>query len=178
MKKKETGFVMIVSLIFLVIMTMIGIFLLNGSTQDQKMAGNYREKNRALDAAQSALNYSELWLGQPGNTYLGNWVTGTACTTTSSTPVICNNALTTPASLPWSSYTTFTPAGMFVAASGLNKYSGNTNLYIQFLGTTSANPPTALYMATSTAKGGNDSAEAVVQTVYQVQATSIDIGGG
>ncbi len=181
--KKNKGFVLIVSLIFLVIMMMLGIFMFNGFTQDQRMAGNFREKSRALDAAQTALNSAELYLGS--NTYLGpnNWAAGVACVangnnTPSTTPIICNAPLSNPSTVPWTSFTSYTPAGMSIDSSGPNKYSDKADIYTYFMGATSTNPPAALYQVTATAKGGNDSATAVVQSVYKITATSIDIGGG
>ena len=185
MKKNEKGFVLIVSLIFLIIMTMLGIFMFNGLMQDQKMAGNFREKSRALDAAQTALNFGEVFLGQAGNAYIGpnNWASGITCVANgsnaaSSTPVICNSPLSNPSTLPWNSYTSYTPAGMMVAANGQNMYSSNTNIYTYFIGPSSTNPPAALYQITAAAKGGNDTATAVVRSVYKVTGTSVDIGGG
>lgn len=184
MNKSEQGFVLIVSLIFLVVMTMLGIFMFNGFTQDQKMAANYREKSRAIDAAQTGLNSVEYFLGQGNNAYLGpnNWVSGTDCSASSggsgTTPVICNAPLANPASLPWSFSTNFTPAGMTVASSGQNLYFSNANVHVYFMGSTSTNPPAALYQATVAAKGGNDTATAVLRSVFKVQATSVDLGGG
>jgi type IV pilus assembly protein PilX len=176
---KQKGFILIVSLIFMAIMSMLAIYMFSGFTMDETLSGNHREKSRSLDAAQTALDYADNWLGQSGNTYTGNWITGTTCTTTSSTPVICSNALTNPTTLPWTSYTGFTPSGMVVnAAGGIGTYAANPNLYIQYLGTTNANPPTAMYQVTATAQGGNTSAAAVVQAVYQVTAASIDLSGG
>ena len=68
--------------------------------------------------------------------------------------------------------------GMTVASSGQNMYSSNADIYTYFMGPTSTNPPSALYQVTATAKGGNDTATAVVQSVFKVTATSIDLGGG
>lgn len=184
MKKRHQGFVLIVCLILLVVMTMLGIFMFNGLTQDQKMGANFREKSRAVEAAQTGLTSVGYWLGQGNNAYLGpnNWVTGVTCAangpTPATSPVICNAALATPATLPWTSYTSYVPAGMSVAASGQNTYTSNTNVHTYFMGATSTNPPSALYQVTVAAKGGNDAATAVLRAVYKVQATSIDLGGG
>ncbi|MDD5297928.1 MAG: PilX N-terminal domain-containing pilus assembly protein [Rhodocyclaceae bacterium] len=176
---KQQGFILIAALVFLVIMTLIGVAMFNGFTQDEAMSGNYREKARALDAAQTALDAAESWMVQPGNTFTGNWVTGTNCTGVSSTPVVCSNAVQNPATSSWASYVTFTPPGMTVnTTGGANTYISNTKYYIQYLGVTSANPPASLYQVTSTAAGGNATAVAVVQAVYEVQAGSTDIGGG
>jgi type IV pilus assembly protein PilX len=182
--KSNRGFVLVVCLILLVVMTMLGIFMFNGLTQDQKMGANFREKSRAVEAAQTGLTSVGYWLGQGNNAYLGpnNWVSGVACAangpTPPTSPVVCNAALATPATLPWTSYSTYSPAGMSVAASGQNTYTSNTSVHTYFMGATSTNPPSALYQVTAAAKGGNDAATAVLRTVYKVQATSIDLGGG
>ena len=180
MKKQQDGFVMVVSLIFLTIITLLCVFMFGGFIKDQQMAGNYREKARAVDSAQAALNSTEIWLGGAGNTYFGGgagWVAGTNCSTVvGNVPVVCSNALATPKTLPWPSYTTFLPAGMNVGTNQANSYSGQPNVYVQYLGQTAVNPPTALYQVTTNATGGNSSAVTVVQAVYQVQATSRDLG--
>ncbi len=175
---KQKGFILIASLFFIVILTLIAISMFGGFTADESMSANYREKARSLDAVQTALNYSALWLGQPGNTYTGDWITGTNCSTVSATPVICSNTLANP-STPnlWSSYVSYLPTGLTVdALGGMNTYASQPSYYIQYLGQTSAT--TALYMVTATAQGGNATATAVVQVVYQVTATSRNIGGG
>lgn len=171
---------LVVSLIFLVIMTIVGIFMFSGLTQDQRMSGNFREKTRAVDATQASLNYIQYFLAQPGNAYLGpnNWAPGAACVGTSTAPVICNAAQANPTTLPWGAYSSYTPPGMTVASSGENMYTSGTSIYTNFIGVTSANPPSALYQATVAAKGGNDTATAVVRSVFKVTATSIDLGGG
>jgi type IV pilus assembly protein PilX len=176
---RQRGFILFVTLVMLVIMSLLGISMFGGFTQDEMMSGNFREKHRAIDAAQTALNSAQYWISQSGNTYTGNWVTGTHCAAVSSAPVVCSNALANAASPPWTTYTPFTPTGMTVNASGAaNTYATNVSYYIQYLGTTSVNPPTALYQVTATASGGNATAVTVVQAVYQVQASSRDIGGG
>ena len=176
---KQKGFILFFALVFLVILSLLGISMFGGFITNQKLVGNFREKSRAVDAAQTALDTAQYWMSQPANTYSGNWVTGSPCTTVSSTPVICSNTLANPTTLPWAVYSAFTPSGMTVNASGgANSYAAGVNYYIQFMGTTSANPPTAVYQVTSTAQGGNAQAVAVLQAVYQVQALARDIGGG
>jgi type IV pilus assembly protein PilX len=185
MNKYVKGFVLVASLAILTIMTMISIFMFSGLTQDQRMAGDFREKSRALDAAQTALNSVETFLSLPGNAYLGpnNWAAGITCNANgsnapSTTPVICNAPLANPYTVPWSSYTIYTPTGMSVAASGQNMYSSTTSIYTYFMGKATGNAHTALYQVTAAAKGGNDATTVVAQTVFKVTAASIDLGGG
>ena len=173
---KQKGFILVVSLIFMAVMSILAIYMFSGFTTDAVLSANSREKSRALDATQSALDNAALWLGTGVNTYNGAaWVTGTSCSSASAVPVICSNPLTAPATLPWPSYTSFTPTGMTVNASGgaANIYAANTQYYIQYLGTLPGSVlPTALYQVTATAQGGNATATSVVQAVYQVQTNS------
>lgn len=177
---KQKGFILVVSLIFMAVMSILAIYMFSGFTMDAVLSGNSREKTRSLDAAQSALDNAALWLGTGVNTYNGaTWVTGTTCGGTSAMPVVCSNPLTTPTTLPWASYTSFTPTPMIgnvAAGGGVNTYAANTQYYIQFLGPTNVNPPTAMYQVTATAQGGNATAATVVQAVYAVQVGSYNAG--
>ena len=76
---KQNGFVLFVTLVLLLIMTMLALYMFRGFIIDEKLSGNHREKNRSLDAAQAALNAAQAWMSTSGNTYSGNWETGIAC---------------------------------------------------------------------------------------------------
>ncbi len=172
---KQKGFILVVSLIFMAVMSILAIYMFSGFTTDAVLSANSREKSRALDAAQSAIDNAALWLGTGSNTFNGvSWTTGTACAGASALPTICSNPLVNPSSLPWPSYTSFTPTGMTVNSSGgaANIYASNTQYYIQYLGPAPGGNMAALYQVTATAQGGNATATSVVQTVYQVQTNS------
>ncbi len=59
---KQQGAVLIVSLIFLSILTILGISSVRGSILQERMSFNSREQNLALQAAEAALRDGELWL--------------------------------------------------------------------------------------------------------------------
>lgn len=189
---KQKGFVLIVSLIFVVIMTLLALAMFSGLSTDEMMSGNFREKSRSLDAAQVALNAAEYWMQLPGSTYTGDWVGGASavsCAGVQTTQTVCTYPITNPSNSgtatsislsdpsTWTSYFSPTLSGMSVSASGgAHTYAGATKFYIQYLGNTAANPPTAMYMVTAAAIGGNATATTVVQAVYQITAISRDIG--
>ena len=163
---RQNGFTLIVSLIFLVMMTMLGLAMFSGFTLDETMAGNLREKSRAFDAAQTAINSAEYWLAQPGNATIGS-----TCSTALTTPQVCSNALANPTTLPWVN------AGISVTpASGAGSYAANPTYYIQYLGTQASG--NAFYLITAAAQGGNANAVAVLQTVYKISVQSGDLGNG
>lgn len=53
--KREGGAILIVTLLFLVILTMLGITAMTGTTMEERMAGNTRDSAIALQAAEAAL---------------------------------------------------------------------------------------------------------------------------
>lgn len=176
---RQQGFVLIVSLIFLVLMTMLGLAMFSGFITNQMVAGNHREKSRAFDAAQTAINFTEYWLAQPGNavTSAGKPITGKACAGISNSPVICNNALTTPATLPWATGVSYTPSNQMAvnAAGGKGTYAANPQYYIQYLGQQVTGP---LFQVTAAGQGGNANSVAVLQTVFQITVQTSNVGGG
>ena len=199
--KKQKGFILFLVMIFLVIMSLLGVSMFNGFTQDQKTSGNLREKDRAIEVAQTGLDAVQYWLAQPGNAYNGgNWVTGypalsttDVCATTppsGTTPIICATPLTNPATSAWASATTsFTPDATYFTLNpngGAGTYASNVKYYVQFIPCTGlpassqaacTGQTSALYKVTATAEGGNATATTVIQAIYQVNATSRDIGG-
>lgn len=62
MTTKQQGAVLIVSLVMLLIMTLIGLSSMQNTTLEEKMAGNYRDKNLSFQAAEMTLREGEGWL--------------------------------------------------------------------------------------------------------------------
>lgn len=56
---REHGFVLATVLIFLVILTLLGLAAMRDSTMQERMAGNQRDRNLALQAAELALRDAE-----------------------------------------------------------------------------------------------------------------------
>ena len=52
---RQGGAILIVTLLFLVILTMLGVTAMTGATMEERMAGNTRDTSLALQAAESAL---------------------------------------------------------------------------------------------------------------------------
>lgn len=187
-KFDQAGFTLFATLIFLVLLTILGVSMLSGFTQDQQMAGNVREKARALDSAQALLSNAQSWMAVPGNTYAASgWITGQDCTSLSAitvsnalnNQVVCSTAISNPTTLPWAGFRmNSTPTGMTISTTGgVNTYAGNPSYHMQYIGTSSTNPPKAIYKVTATGVGGNSDAVAVVEAVYEIQAKSLDISG-
>lgn len=171
----QRGIALVTSLLMLIIMTLLALSMFRSIGLDESIAGNTREKQRSLQAAQGALDYGEWWLSQ-GNGGTGNTCSGVYTATVANVKV-CTNALTSPTTLPWSARGDYLPPTMTVAAGGGLVSSGGTvgdinyyakpSLYIQYLGL----DPTGrsqLYQITGAGYGGSANGASVVQSTYAV----------
>ena len=169
---RQRGFVMIVGLLLLVVLTVLSISMFRSFGLQEKIAGNTLEKQRALQAAQSALQYGEAWLKQ------GGAGTGAACSAVTNANVlsqmqVCSSALANPATLPWAVRADYLPPGMTVASGGGLSNSGDINyqaepgLYISYMGL-SPDGKALLYQVSAFGYGGSATSAAVVQSTYQV----------
>ncbi|MGJ7528325.1 pilus assembly PilX family protein [Variovorax sp. GB1P17] len=172
-RSRERGFALIVGMLFLVILTVLSIGMFRSFNLQERIAGNTREKERAVEAAESALQYGEWWLSQ------GNGSTGAACSgalnaNTLSQMQVCTNMIAKPAALPWTNRADYLPPSMTVAeGGGIVAATGDINYYrkpglsIGYLGL-SPNGQSLLYQVSAFGYGGSTTAAAVVQSIYQV----------
>jgi type IV pilus assembly protein PilX len=63
---RQRGFVLVVSLIFLLVMTVLAVTAIKRSILDEKVNGNLRQQNLALQAAETALRHCEKSLAATG----------------------------------------------------------------------------------------------------------------
>lgn len=59
---RQRGSALAISLIFLLLMTLLGVSAMQGSNMQERMAGNLRDRNMAFQAAEAALRAGEGWL--------------------------------------------------------------------------------------------------------------------
>ena len=168
----QHGFVMIISLLFLIVLTVLSISMFRSFDLQEKIAGNTLEKQRALETAQSALQYGEWWLGQ------GNGATGSTCNTVTNANVlsqmqVCSNALANPTSLEWTARADYQPPNMSIDTKGNLASNGDINyykkpgLYINYLGL-APDGRSLLYRVSAFGYGGRATTAAVVQSTYQI----------
>ena len=162
-QRRKCGFILISSLLMLLMLSILTISMSKSFGLQELIAGNQREKIRALESANSALNYAEWWLNQ------GNASTGTNCTTTTTTPVVCSNALATPTTLPWVAGVSYTPPNMSISTTGgVGSYYAIPMFYIQYLGN-SPNTGKYMYQITARGYGGDSGSVAVIQSIFEFQ---------
>jgi type IV pilus assembly protein PilX len=61
MPHRQKGFVLIMALVFLALLTIIGVTAMSTTSLEEKMAGNMKERNLAFQAAETALLAAERW---------------------------------------------------------------------------------------------------------------------
>lgn len=184
--RSQSGIALITALIFLVVITIVGMTMFKGFLLQERIARNTREKQRAFQAAQSTLKYAEKWLNRGDGSNPGTCNSLVNADTAPDSVVICSNALTNAqlTSIPWtvSGTTTdlgynHTPPGMTVQSGpgGVNTYAVIPRFYISPLGL----DPTGtqfLYQVSAMAQGASAASDVVVQSVYGVQSSVVDAG--
>jgi type IV pilus assembly protein PilX len=185
--------VLVSSLLLLVVVTILAIGLFRSFGMDEKIAGNTREKQRALQAAVSAQQFAEWWLS------VGNTATPVTCAAppvTAPTVEVCSNILPTVvggaqniASLAWALPATgqgvvYTPPSMAGSIqTGANITAGTyyaaPMFYISYLGIgLGANGASGnLYQIDAVGYGGSPNTAAVVESTYIVETADKDLGG-
>ncbi len=64
---KQRGMVLIIAILLLLVVTILAVAMFRGMGLDAKIAGNVREKQRAVHAALGAEQYAEFWLSSGAN---------------------------------------------------------------------------------------------------------------
>lgn len=189
---RQRGLVLISSLLLLVVVTILAIGLFRSFGMDEKIAGNTREKQRALQAAVSAQQFAEWWLS------VGNTASPVSCTApvTAPTVQVCSNILPTLvggaqniASLSWASTATgqgviYTPPSMATSIQtganiGAGTYYASPVFYISYLGVgLGANGASGnLYQIDAVGYGGSPNTAAVVESTYIVETADKPLDG-
>jgi type IV pilus assembly protein PilX len=189
---RQRGMALIAGLLLLLVLTILGVSMFRSFGIQAKIAGNTREKQRALHAANDAQSYAEWWVSQPGggNATLGNdckkpvQITNLTTGVTDPTLVqVCSNQLTastvTMTNGPWTEAVGGNQVGFSYAPSGLSTTGSDAYVqipmfYIAFLnGTYDKQSGTQInnYRIEATGSGGTANTVAVVESTYQAQVT-------
>ena len=191
----QSGMVLVSSLLLLIVVTIIALSMFRSFGIQEKIAGNMREKQRALSAAISAQEFAENWLMNnatqapvdcTANAVVlnGNVGQGQICTTASALKTVVPNGDVT--TVPWT--IAGAPVGVTVLPSGMSvstttsvsaanlanpTYYGTPTFYISDMGA-SADPniPGEIYQIDAYGYGGAAGTVAVVESTYAVYTTS------
>jgi type IV pilus assembly protein PilX len=187
----QRGFILITGLLFLVVITLVAVAMFRGTGLMDRVSANARDKQRSFEAAQSALQYAEWWLGtnKPGSA-------ASACSTLASGDTVsnihvCSNAIQSDyLSAIWTSGFTYTPpnlaslggtgtAGGQVSASTDSdvKYYNLPGFYLKWLAYSSTKGGD-IYQVTAYGYGGNTTTMTVLRSTYLVPTSGGGGGGG
>ncbi len=84
---RQRGIALVLALVFLLLLTLIGITALNTTSLEEKMASNVKDRNLAFQAAESALSLGENWIyTQIGKPVFPNNNNGLYVPSTTTTP--------------------------------------------------------------------------------------------
>jgi type IV pilus assembly protein PilX len=190
-RTEQRGIVLVSSLLLLLVVTIIALSMFRSFGIQEKIAGNMREKQRALQAAVSAQQYAEWWLSNYGAGTPSGVCAGLANANTNVNNVgICSNQLPTVVTdvtnVPWLISSapvgvTFTPPGMPI--SSLTTSATNTIInptyfsapifYISDMGASvDASMPGEIYQIDAAGYGGNSNTVAEVESTYVVYTSS------
>jgi type IV pilus assembly protein PilX len=185
-RSSQRGVVLVASLLLLIVVTIMALSMFRSFGIGEKIAGNMREKQRALQAAVTAQVNAEIWLVAnatgPSVNCVGR-LNGTL-----GLGQICANSLDfmnidVSDPLAWKAISTwYQPNGMLISSTTSVALTNPTYYdipayYISDLGT-SPDPtvPGELYLVDAYGYGGNSNTVAVVESTYAVYTSSRNAG--
>jgi len=179
----QGGVALVTSLILLVIITILALGMFRSFGTQERIAGNMREKERALHAATSAQQYAEWWLTQGVNGSPGSAIScvaglipasateGEICNQTPQQEIGLATMTGNLGALGWGIGMTYSPPGMsFVAApvAGVAPYFATPGYWITDLGAAFDTPGAEAYQIDAYAFGSAQSTVAIVESYYEV----------
>ncbi len=190
--RKQRGIALITSMLLLMIITILAVSMFRSYGTQERIAGNLREKERALHAANSAQEYAEWWLLIGNNTANGSVACTASLVASATEGQICNTTIVNTAGMGyqtllnpdpvngWTGQVTVQPLYMVV---GNTATSGNTNppyfaypaFWITDLGE-AADASGEAYQIDAYGYGGSQGALAVVESTYEVQQGVVNRG--
>jgi type IV pilus assembly protein PilX len=197
-RRTQRGVALISAMLLLIIITILGLSMFRSFPTQEKIAGNVREKERALHAADSAQQYAEWWLMQSNNVANGDIICGAQAALLNANAnvnvgQICSNPLSTllgsilaVSNVPWTVGgapvgVQYVPNGMTVAGNALvtagdSAYASAPVFYIADLGA-AGDAAGEAYQIDAYAYGGSANTVAVVESVYEVQLGVVNRSG-
>jgi type IV pilus assembly protein PilX len=171
----QTGAVLLFALIMLMLMTMIGLSGSKVTSLEQRMAGNFRDKDLAFQAAESTLQYAEAQLHASPMllTFDSGGKNGyySSTTTTYTTPSDCsfNKATANPGNcVVKDAFWTNWPTATYPNTASLTGLVSNPQYIIQVLYVTTGTPNVTYYQTTAYAQGATTSSVAILQSIIHI----------
>jgi type IV pilus assembly protein PilX len=189
--RRQRGAILIVALMFLVLLTIVGVSTISGTTLEEKMAGNMREQATAFQAAESALRDAEIDLetgiGGTGNRDAAlaatggiNTVFATACTASftngvclqpASPPGTYQTDVVTASGWDWTSTSKTVQYGAYTGATAFSGLFRQPRYVIEYLAEkddSSLGANTRYFRITARGWGADQNTTVTLQSVYKM----------
>jgi type IV pilus assembly protein PilX len=172
----QAGMALITGLLLLVVVTILALSMFRSYGTQQKIAGNTREKQRALSAAISAQQYAEYWLSSNSPPSPG----GCGGMGVSSIPAVCSDSPDF-STVPWNlagslvgtTFNNFNATAKVSSTPTQGTYSATPMFYVTDLGQAAASHG-EIYQIDATGWGGTTDTVAVVESTYSITPSGHD----
>jgi type IV pilus assembly protein PilX len=188
-RRRQEGAILVIALLFLVLLTIIGISSISGVTLEERMAGNLREQQIAFQAAESALRDAEIDLepsiGGTGNRDTTLTISGGAFTNVCSggfTAGVCRQPATpanswqadivSASGWDWTDANKTVGYGTYTGAAALPGVARAPRYVIEYLEEKDDNtttPATRHFRISARGWGASETSHVTLQTIYRMQ---------
>ena len=182
--RRQRGFILVTAMLLLIVVTIMALSMFRGYGAEERLAGNTRDKQRALAAAISAQQYAEFQLASgtaplPGVCPAGVLPNGMQVCLPPPAPAPLPNFAT----LPWVTgvtYSVFTSNAIngvsnTISATGTPDLPGQSASYVQApvfnvidLGPNKGTPAGEVYQVDAVGFGGTSNTVAVVESTFVI----------
>jgi len=179
----QQGIVLITTLLLLIVITILVLAMFQGVGLDNIIAGNTLDKQRAVQGADGAQRYAEIWLLAQMNA--NGSVTPQACPAPETGPVVCSMILSQAigsnnvSNVPWTANGmqygfTYNPGNGYTVSTsgGSNTLYGYPVAYIGYDGPDAVYSGAYDYVVDAWAYGTSPTTAAVVESVYRIRYLS------
>jgi len=187
---RQRGIALVTSMLLLAVVTILALAMFRSFGGQEKIAGNMREKQRAFQAAQSALQFGEYWLATTPSAAVSTIICDNVVLNSDlKQGQVCSNPLDTVTNPPLAlgdlpAGVTHTPAAgsdntvrmKVTTAVGGDTYFATPRFYITFLGG-AKDASGDVFQVDAVGYGANSTSVAVVESTFRVKANVRDLGG-
>jgi type IV pilus assembly protein PilX len=179
--RDQRGMALITAMLLLIVVTIMALSMFRSYGVEERLAGNTRDKQRAINAAVSAQQYAESWLASGAAPPTGVCPAGLVPSSTSGE--VCSVPLANFATLPWAAgvtYTQFTSNSIngvsnVISATGSADNGTQSASYVQApifyvtdLGPNAGTPAGEVYQVDAVGFGGTTNTVAVVESTFVI----------
>ncbi|MDP9010031.1 MAG: PilX N-terminal domain-containing pilus assembly protein [Pseudomonadota bacterium] len=178
---RQRGIALITAMLLLIVVTIMALSMFRSYGTQERLAGNTRDKQRAINAAVSAQQFAESLLASGAAPATGTCPAGLLPSSTNGE--VCNAVLPDFSKVPWTAgntYTQFTSnqingVSNVTSAVGTADSAGQSASYVQApafyitdLGPNAGSPPGEVYQVDALGYGGSANTVAVVESTFVI----------